>query len=340
MLIMHDSNKRISRKMLTNYQLRALRIALSFFLFFVNIFGLLPFSFVPSNRHIKYSFLKAFYSISVLCLGMISYWIIGTYVFGTIRKNYFNTFTLKLVTTIHGYSILIIFLFVYIGPHINSRKIEITYSKCKEIVDAMNDFLRQKRVDIWIYILDIIVKTVVLDIFVALLSLRSFSRSTDIMATKIFFLLLLPPIAVRLHMNVFYGALLIFNVYFKKLNESLNDVVTKAKIVRRQNHFMENCWDLSDKLDAIAILYFRLTEAMKSINSVFSVNITLGHALIVVALIIQSLLLFVGIIELVRQGTDFIIFYNTLGTIFIFLSSYDLLTTAYAAERLVKEVYN
>lgn len=334
------SNNCISRKMLTNYQLLAFKKLLSFFLFAANIFGLLPFSFVSSNRHIKYSFLKAFYSVFALCFGSTSYWIIGSHVFGIISKSYFNSFTLKLVTSIHGYSVLIIFLFVYIGPHINSRKIEITYSKCKEIVDVMNEFFKQKRIRFWIYILDIIVKTVVIDIIVVLLSLQSYYRSTNIMTTKFYFLFLLPPIAVRLHLNLFYGALLVFNVYFKKLNESLNDIVTKAKIIGSHNHLMEKSCDLSDEVDAIAILYFRLSEAVKLINSIFSVNNTVGHALIVLGLTIQSLLLFLGIKELIRLGSDFIIFHSIVGFFFILLSSYDLLTTAYAAERLVKEVCN
>lgn len=155
------------------------------------------------------------------------------------------------------------------------------------------------------------------------------------MTTKFYFLFLLPPIAVRLHLNLFYGALLVFNVYFKKLNESLNDIVTKAKIIGSHNH----C-DLSDEVDAIAILYFRLSEAVKLINSIFSVNNTVGHALIVLGLTIQSLLLFLAIKELIRLGSDFIIFHSIVGFFFILLSSYDLLTTAYAAERLVKEVCN
>lgn len=325
--------------MLINYQVPVLKKLLLFFLFAVNIFGLWPFKFIPSNRHIKYSCLKAFYSAFALCFGTSTYWIIGDYVFHIIRKNHFNTFTLKLVTSIHGYVILVIFLFVYIVPHIYCRKIEITFKKCKNIFDVMNTSFSHKRIGIWTYLLDIIVKTVIFDIVVALISLESFSRASNIMSTKIFFLLLLPPIAVRLHMNVFYGALRVFNIYFKKLNERLTEIVAEAKIVHSENHCQKYC-DISDKIDEISIIHFRLTEATKSVNAIFSVTITLGHAFILIAVTIQSLLFFVGILEIMRKGTNFFILHNIFGCIFVALSFYDMCTTAYAAERLVREVCN
>lgn len=325
--------------MLTDYQLLAFKKLLSFYHFVVNIFGLLPFSFVQHNRHIKFSLPKAFYSISVLCLGMSSYWIVGSYHF-RIRRNHFDSFILKLVTSVHGYSMLIIFFFVYIGPFINSRKIKIAYSKCKEIVDAMDEMFRHKRIGIWVYILDIIVKTVVIDALVAWLSYSFNFNSYNIFGTNIFLVLLLPPIAVRLHLNVFYGALIVVNVYFKQLNESLNDTITEAKISDSQKRSSEKCGDLSDEVDNIAILYFRLSDALKSINSIFSVNITLGHAITVITLTVQSLLLFVGLLEWFRRKNDLVVFYNSLGLIMTALWSYDLFTTAYAAERLVNEVCN
>lgn len=310
--------------MLFNYraQVLVLKKLLSFFIFVINIFGLWPFRIFPSNGRIKYCYLKALYSVLMLCCGSLTYLIIGAYVFG-IRKNHFNSFTLKLVTSIHGYSILIIFVFVYIGPHLNSRKIEITYSKCKEIFDVINGSFCFKRTSILLYLLDIVMKTVVYDIIMAVLSLQIFSRSSNTMSITIFLLLLLPPIAARLYMNLFYGALLVLDFYFKKLNESLNDIITKAQI-----NWMEKNSELSDRIDSVSIMYFRLTDATKSINGIFSFNITLGHTLTVIALIIQSLLIFVGIME------------NIFGLIFMPLAFYDIFSTAVAADKVEREVRN
>lgn len=324
--------------MLINFQVIVLKKLASFFLFAVNIFGLWPFRFVQRNRRIKYTYLGAIYSALVLCLGSSTHWIVGEYIFRIIRKKHFNSFTLKSVTSCHGYSLLTIFLFVYIGLHLNARKIEIAYRKCKEIFDVMNEFYSRQRIGIWIYLLDIVVKTVVFDFIMSILSLQSYNHSTNIMQHKIFLLLLLPPIAVRLHLNIFYGALLIIEAYLKMLNGSLNDIVTKAKIVHRSKNRLMGKF-LSDQVDEIAIIYFRLTEATKSINAIFSVNITIGLALHLITLTIQSLVIFVEIKELLRQGTDLITLENILfGCCSLFLTFYDAFTTAYAAERLVREV--
>lgn len=322
-----------------NFQVLVLKKLASFFLFAVNVFGLWPFKFVQRNSLVKYTYLRAIYSALVLCLGSSTHWIVGEYVFRIIRKKHFNSFTLKLVTSCHGYSLLTIFLIVYIRLHLNARKIEIVYRKCKGIFDVMNEFYSRKRIGIRVYLLGIIMKTVVFDFIISILSLQSYNHSTDIMQHKIFFLLLLPPIAVRLYMNIFYSALLVIEVYLKVLNGSLNDIVTEAKIVRSENRSMDKF--LSDQVDEIALIYFRLTEATKSINSIFSVNITINLALHLITLTIQSLMIFVEIKELFRQGTDFVTVQNILfGCCSLILTFYDVFTTAYAAERLVREVCN
>lgn len=326
------STTSVSLKMLSDYQLPVLKKFLSFFVLIVNIFGLWPFKFISSDRHhIEYSCLKAFYSAFALSFGMSTYWIIGQQTFHIIRKQRFNSFTLKFATSMHGYAILVIFLFVYIVPHIYRRKIEITFTKCSKIFDTMNEFFSHKRFNIWSYLLQIFLKVVVLEIFVASLSLQIYSSFSDILHTKFIVLLLLPPIAVRLHINVFYGTLLMFSVYYKKLNESLHDVVDEVNNI-------EPLSNLNDRLDAIHLMYFRLTEATKSLNEIFSITITLGHALILIALTIQSLLLFVAFIAIVEQGTDFFVSHTVFGILFIFISFYDLYATTYAAERLLNEV--
>lgn len=321
--------------MLTDCQRLVLKKLLSFFLFTGNIFGLWPFRFASNNRHIEYSYLKAFYSALMCFIGSTTYSIIGSYIFNIIGQRHFTSFTLKFISSLHGYTLLVVFVAVYIGPHLNSRKIEIAYSKCKEIVDIMNQIFSHKCFSIWIYILKIIVKTVVYDTILILLSIQSYSRSTNLRASKMFFLLLLPFIAVRLHMNVFYGALLVFKVYFEKLNESLNEIVTAAKNVQSKQSS-----ELSDQLDNMAGLYCRLMDVVKMINSIFSLNIILGDMTTAIGLTMQSLFLFIAFIKLIRQGSDFFIFINTFGFAFILLFSYDLFTTANAAERLVQEVCN
>lgn len=320
--------------MTTQYQVVVLKKLLWFFYFIINLLGLWPFKFAQSRRQIKYSRFMALYCVTAFCFVFASYGTIGNSVFHSMRRNFFKTFTTNFVSYIYGYTLILVFCFVYIMPHIYRRKIEVSYSKCKKIFDVLNGFAN-KNLNIRAYLLEVVIKTVVIDIFLIILLGRGFIEGSEIPSIKL--VLLFPlPIAMRLHFNVFYGVLLVLSVHFKNLNEKLDDIMTTAKIGRPQNNLIGRSHHLSDRIDEITITYCRLTEATKSINQIFSISTTLAHVLFVVSLTTQSLVLFARMIDIIQQGAD--VFLNDIQYIYILVIFCDIFTTAYCAERLVKEV--
>lgn len=260
---------------------------------------------------------------------------IGSSVFNSMRKKYFKTFTTNFVSYVYGYMLLLMFWCAYIIPHVYNREIEVSYGKCKKIYDAMRGAFSIENVNIRRCLLEIVLKTVVMDLMLLLLTGRSFVEGSQVPSVTI--VLLFPlPLAIRLHFNVFYGALLALSIHFKDLNEKLDEIMSIAKLVHRQSHLNERSYNLNDRVDAIAISYCRLTEATKSINEIFSVSTTLGHTLFVISLTTQSLIMFVRMADVVQQGGSFLL--NGTRYAYIVVIFCDIFTSAYFTERLVKEV--
>ncbi len=325
--------------MSTVYKVLALKKFFSFLLCTLNVFGLWPFKFVKSSRHIKYNCFKAFYSAFTLCFGISTYIKAANYIQDRFKKKHFNSFTLHIATSINDYAIVIVFLFAYTVPHIYSRKIEIAFSRCRKILDVMNRSFYHDHIDIWTILLHIIVKTVLYEIIVIFLSFQSaFHGNMPKQVFVVMYLLLLPEMAVRLQMNVFYGALLAFNIYFKKLNESLIDTIAETKIIGSQHHLMRKYCQLSDRIDEISTTYFRLIEATKLVNGIFSMPITFSHSFILIRITINLLLLCVATMAIIKHGAYSLLALSVIGWTNLLLVFYDIYTTAFAAERLVNEV--
>lgn len=312
--------------------------------FIANILGLWPFSFV--NHQVKYTYCKAIYSIVVFSIGMCIYLIIGGYVFNGIHDQHsFGSFTLKFMSFVYVASMITFYALIYFGQHKNSKNIEIAYVKCKEIFgetfSSQSDFSN--------YIIAFVVKTIVFEFVNSILVLKNIalvSLTIDYIVLGV--ILLIPPITYRLYMNVFYGYTLVLTVLFKEVNEALHNIASEVAIIhlehnvknRNKNILMKKFCELSDKVDNLYTLYFRMTDATKLINSIFSVNIMLWSAMVILFLTIQFLFQFIVILELQKQQNEFVHFHNILGYVTILLLAYDYFSTAYACERLVNQVCN
>lgn len=248
---------------------------------------------------------------------------------------FFGSFTLRLVLTVYGHTVLVSFVFAYLGQHWYAEEIKIAYIQCKDIVDSMGDSFQN--INFSSYLFEMLLKTVVVDIVTVIVSYSSVS-STDLLASRPYFVfaLMLPPYAVRLHMNVFYGAVLAIDVYVRKLNCHLVDIVAKATYnsARHKHLKMGNYCFCSDEVDRLSMLYSKLVQATKSLNSIFSIQIALWNTTILVTLIVQFLLQFVTIIELALNRNETAMMINIQGCISIIISSFDLLSTTYACQRL------
>lgn len=316
-------------------------------LLMANFLGLWSFKFVRYKNHIQYSTIKAIYSISLFSIVLSLYGIIGAITFLRERDIFFGSFTLRLAVMIYTYSVLMSFAIAYLNQHWLSRKIEIAYIKCKDIVDAMSGSLWT--VDFSSYLIEIILKTIVFDIINGMISYNNMIHSSVVLRSKpiLTIVIILPVIVGRWHINMFHGAVLAINVYMRKLNCHLIDIVTKASYVNGEDgpthkYFrMDNYCCFSDEIDKISALYFKIVDATKSLNSIFSMGITVWNITTILILTVQLLHQFISIIELNQEKTEvtsatLALYIN--GQISILLSSLDLLSTSNACQRIVNSV--
>lgn len=333
--------------MSSRYQIMMLKRGLRIAFFVINLFGLWSFRFVHSKSQIKYSFLKATYSIFVLCLGLSSYAIIGSKAFLSDKKNnsFFGSFTLRLVVIVYAQSVLAAFIFTYLAQHLFAKDIENAYNKCKDIVDTMSRTFQNFNFDFSFYLLEMMLKAVILNIFHGIVSYNNMKRSSDLITTTPYLgmILMIPSTATRLHMNIFYGAALTINVYLKKINVCLIDTVTQADFMNAKNSEshkyirMENYCNFSDEIDRLSALYLKLVQGTNALNSVFSIHLMFWNATILLTLIVQFLFQFITIIELIHKG-DNAIMVNMFGFFSISVSLIELLTTSYACKRITDAV--
>lgn len=253
--------------MSNRYQIIVLQKGLTVALFAMNWLGLWSFRFVHSKRQIKYSGIKAFYSIFVLCVGLCAYNTIGKIAFHRDDDTiFFGSFTLKLVQLCYAYSILASFAGAYLEQHWFAKEIELTYIKCMDVVEAMRDFIWD--VDLSSPIIEIILKTIVFDICHGVTTFNNISNSSDVIKAKphLGYILIIPQILVRLHLNILYGTLVAINVYVTKLNGYLLHIVTRAASIAGQ-HSTKHQWlamdsycHFSDEIDKLSALYVQFLE--------------------------------------------------------------------------------
>lgn len=330
--------------MSSRYQLIVLKKCLTLALFVVNFLGLWSFRFVGCKSRIKYSYIKAIHSIVIFSIGLCTYAIISKTTFAADDTLFFGSFTLRLVLFIYGYAVLVSFAIAYLGQHWMTRKIEITYTKCMDVVDTMGNSFWP--VDFSNYLIEMLFKAIIFDIFQGVVSFNNMTNSSVVIRSRplLSIILLIPYFVGRFHTNIFFGALLAINVYMKKLNCYLTDIVSKAAYINGQNGAKNKCFRMdnycyfSDEIDKLSDLYLKLVDATKSLNSIFSVAITFWNAITLLTLITQFLYQFASIIEMMQGKKEYTMMMWIFGYISILLSTLDLLATSNACQRIVNSV--
>lgn len=326
--------------MSNRYQTIVLQKGLSVALVAINFLGLFPFRYDRSIRQLKYSSVKGIYSIFVLCSGLCAYVIIGQMSY--VQDNTLFSFTLRLVLFMYAYSILVSFAIAYLNQHWFATEVEFSYNKWMDVVEAIGNSFRD--VDYFVYFFEIILKTIVFDILHCYCLYNNMKSSSPVITAKPYFgfILMMPQIVTRLHINIFYGGILAISVYIKKLNVNLSDIVTRAASITGRNGAkhkwlrMDNYCYFSDEIDKLSVLYYKLVEATKSINSIFSVPLTVWNGTIFVIITLEFLYQFVAIIELAQgRKKDSTTVLHAIEYLSILLSIFDLLSTSNACQRLV-----
>lgn len=103
-------------------------------------------------------------------------------------------------------------------------------------------------------------------------------------------------------------------------------------------HPMTKYCYLSDEIDELSILYYKVIQATRAFNSVFSIQMSLWMFSQLVILLLQNFHQYVGIVQLIMHPSTFLVIQNL--SIFgaIFLTSYDIFSTCYACDTLLNEV--
>lgn len=321
-----------------SYQMVILKRGLVVVCVILNVFGLWPFRFVHRNRQIKYSPLKATYSIFLLFCGMISYQVIGSITFNGDSKAFLGSFTLRFVLLIYAQSVLTSFMFAYLGVHWFSKEIENVYVQCLNLVNEIGNSYRN--IELSGYIFGIAMRMIVTEIVNAIISfvyMTSFETSSDIISSRPYLVLILqlPPYAARLVINIFYDVVVAIDVLIRIMNTRLASIVVKATESARHKHIeMCNYCNCSDEIDKLSKLHSNLAQATKSINLIFLIHIVMWTTTIVVTLTVQLLNQVISIIQLHRHHSKTAVVYNVYGCMAIILSTFDQLSMSNACQKL------
>lgn len=235
---------------------------------------------------------------------------------------------------------------LYVGLYFQFNKIKSAFSLCKKAVDLMGAY-RSSYVDFRKYLIYFLLKTIVSDIVNLSIMFFNIKSISYIIQSKPYLALfiLLPIIPLRLYVNVFYGGLLITNVFFKQLNNSLADILCRAEqyeknkiILKNKYLLMENYCKLSDELDKLSKSYFQLNQAIKAFSSVFSFQILLWISAQLMFLIMEHFYQYVAIVQFIRTDNRFALRQICIIFVVTFNSMSDIFSTSYACDSLVTEV--
>lgn len=317
-------------------QTKILKGTLAVALFTFNVVGLWPFRLSNCKRKIEYSSIKATYSILIFLFGTVSYQIVGSMMFNGSSELFFGSFTLRLILMLYSQSVWISFIFAYLSQHWFANEIQNVYAKCVDIVDTMNNS-SFRDIDLSIYFFEMTMRSIITDIVQVVVFSYIFSSTGT--QTYVTFILVFPSLAVRLHMNVFYGIVLAINVYISKLNCRLAEILAKVTYDTRHKHLkMVNYCYCSDELDKLTALYVKLAQATKSINSIFSIHLALWNATIVLTLTLRFFALTISIIEIILNRSEVAFMLNLNGCIFTVVILFDLFSMSYACQRINNSV--
>lgn len=308
--------------------------------FITKLFGLWPYKFQHSDRHIEYDFFSIIYSVFAPILILFAYVYVGSYLFtesikSIDRSSIFTSLPLQLIVMVYSYLIIISYLTLYVGQHLNSKRKVNAYVKCKKIADCMRQF-RTEYVDIKDFLSKYLLKTIVYEILNFSLFYHNFvSSSSEVVNSRSYLLMFiyLPTFTVRLNTNIFFGGVLFFHVLYKQLNRKLKSVFSRLKVA---HNVREDVFPISVEFEKASFLYFELATAMRAFTSVFSFQITLWITTQLIILTTQYFYQYVAITQLTRG--NYFVWTNLTMLSSIFMSMYDLITTALECNSLVKEV--
>lgn len=310
----------------------------------VKVFGLWPYKYKlsESGYQIETSLLSIIYSIFAPALILFAFVCTTSYLYTENSESQqhhemFASLPLKLIVQFYSYVVIISYLILYVGQHLQYERKKNVYRKCKRIADCMREYGREyiwDHIDLKPFFCKFLCKTLVYDLSHIALLFYNLSWSSETVKSHpyISIFVCLPFFIIRLNMNVFYGGVLFFNVLHKQLNQSLD------KIRLQQKTRNENTLAAETQFEKASILYFELIKAMKAFNAVFSLQILLWITTQLILLTTHFFYQYVAVVQLVAKKGNYFEVQNFTILVTIILSTYELFTTGFACNALVTEV--
>lgn len=322
-------------------QIKFFRNILSFSYFVVQLYGLWPYIVDKTTRQIKYSRWKFVYSFAFPLGVTYIFYIFGVKILQSPEAaELVQTKAMKVTTAIYSLIIAASYFSLYIGQHIKFRNTRSVYCKYRELVDLLKIFPVED-VDFRKYFTFFFVKTVCFDIFhfwVLWFNLNRFSKLVD---SHPFLpcIVYMPLAAIRLYENIFYGGILVLDIAFQQLNKHLLDSVTRRRTseVYAKNNIDKYC-QLSDELDEISNLHFKLCEVTEGFNSKFDIQLTMWISLQITGLLLRCFYIYVGTVNALSSRANSQLMVNFPNVAILFLTWFELFLMAYACDSIIVKV--
>lgn len=325
-------------------QIKILKNILAVTYFVAQVLGLWPFNINMSSRCIKYNFFKLIYSIVLPFIVLYSYYTFGILTLSASRStNVLHSSIMEILPDFYCIIIMLSYILLCVGQHLKFEILKMVFLKCVEIVDLLqkypnrSDSLRK-------YFVNFFVKTVVVDIFNLLVLYYNLSRSSKVISFHPYLPLILysPLMIVRFYENIFYGGVMILDIIFKQLNKNLLGIVTmeKSSEIQRRTNVGKFC-QLSDELDKLSELHFKLSEATKVFNSIFDVQLLLWMVVEIAGLIMRCFYQYISIVSLLENSHEnygLVVWQNFVTLVITSLTWVEILWTSHACESLANEV--
>lgn len=309
--------------------------------FIIKLFGLWPYKFKISSHQIELNFLSITYSIFVPGLMIFGYLYLGSVLYsegvnGKQRSKAFATLPLQMIVVFYSYLVIISYLILCAGQHFLHKKKKNAYYRCKKVADCMREY-RTECVDIQEFVIKFLCKTLVYDSLNFALLLYNLSSASETIRSHPYLsiFIYLPIYCIRLNTNVFYGGILFFNVMYRQLNQNLNRIF---RLPKTQNVRAEEFSNLNIEFEKAWTLHFEIAEAIEAFNSLFSVQIILWILTQLILVITQFFYQYIAVVQLIAMNESYFVGQNFTILTSIFMALYELFTTTFACNSLVREV--
>lgn len=260
----------------------------------------------------------------------------------------FKNIVLQLLTSVYMFYCAFNFIFLLSTQCFKYKLLKTTLKKSIKLIKVLNHKFSISELSYISELIKFTIKTVGVLILIIYSILEHLSEVGMVMSMSkmiLMFCTLIPFITLKIYPDCFYGSMLISRVYFKKINDEVEQIL-KESVILKQRRKLSNPLqhrigfnELCEQLDQLSTLHQNLLEVTKAINEACSLQLMLFLVYMVFAILMDS---FVGYILIIRlsKEIDFTNISYILWNIFIGLvATYtELLLTINVSNGVMEEV--